>query len=100
MKGQYYLSLINHPPTYQDNQNHPPLHKKSKIRYSYYMNTKPLTLLLIFLFLLSGNGFVYGQEPEVKKGYWESGKLKSETHYKNGQFVDPLTTWYENGNEL
>jgi len=39
------------------------------------MNTKPLTILLIFtfLFFLTGNRFVFGQEPEVKKAYWGSG---------------------------
>ena len=63
------------------------------------MNTKPLKLLLTitFLFLFSGNGFVYGQEPEVKKEYWENGKLKSETHYKNGKFDGPWIVWSESG---
>ena len=63
------------------------------------MNAKSLTILLsfTFLFFLSGNGFVYGQEPEVKKEYWGNGKLKSETHYKNGKLHGPLTEWYKNG---
>jgi antitoxin component YwqK of YwqJK toxin-antitoxin module len=30
-------------------------------------------------------GSVYGEELEVKKTYWEKGKLKIETHYKNGK---------------
>jgi hypothetical protein len=33
------------------------------------------------------SGSVYGQE-EVKKEYWDNGKLKSETH-KNVEFVPP-----------
>jgi len=28
---------------------------------------------------------VFGQEEEVKKEYWDKGKLKSEIHYKNGK---------------
>jgi antitoxin component YwqK of YwqJK toxin-antitoxin module len=27
---------------------------------------------------------VYGEEPGVKKEYWDSGKLKKEPHWKNG----------------
>jgi len=60
------------------------------------MKTKPLTFLfsLTFLFLFSGS--VYGQE-EVKKEYWDNGKLKSETHYKNGNLDGRTTEWYEDG---
>ena len=47
------------------------------------MKTKPTLLLaLTFLFLFSGS--VYGEE-EVKKEYHDNGKLKNETHYKNGK---------------
>ena len=55
------------------------------------MKTKPLTFLfaLTFLFLFSGS--VYGQE-EVKKEYYDNGKLKSEKPY-NGL----ATWWYETG---
>jgi hypothetical protein len=55
------------------------------------MKTKPLIFLfaLSFLFLFSGS--VYGQE-EVKKEYWNNGKLKSEKPY-NGL----ATWWYETG---
>jgi len=51
------------------------------------MKTKPITFLLslTFLFLFSGNDFVYGEEPEVKREYWENGKLKREIHFKNGK---------------
>ena len=41
-----------------------------------------LLLALTFLFLFSGS--VYGQE-EVKKRYWDSGRLMTETPYKNGK---------------
>ena len=51
-------------------------------------------IILPFLFLFSGS--VYGQE-EVKKKYWDNGKLKSETHYKNGQKDGLETWWYESG---
>jgi antitoxin component YwqK of YwqJK toxin-antitoxin module len=53
----------------------------------------PLTFLLslTFLFLFSGCG------EEVKKEFYESGKLLSETHYKNGEEEGLVTYWYENG---
>ena len=47
------------------------------------MKTK-LTFLLLLTFLFLFSGSVYGQE-EVKKEYYDNGKLKSETHYKNGK---------------
>ena len=47
------------------------------------MKTK-LTFLLSLTFLFLFSGSVYGQE-EVKKEYWDNGKLKKETHYKNGK---------------
>jgi hypothetical protein len=37
---------------------------------------KPLTFLLSLTFLFLFSGSVYGEEPEVKKEYWENGKLK------------------------
>jgi hypothetical protein len=46
-----------------------------------------LTFLLSLIFLFLFGGSVYGQE-EVKKEYWDNGKLKSETH-KNVEFVRP-----------
>jgi antitoxin component YwqK of YwqJK toxin-antitoxin module len=48
------------------------------------MKTKPLTFLLALTFLFLFSGSVSGQE-EVKKEYWENGKLKYETPYKNGK---------------
>ena len=44
----------------------------------------PLTSLLSLTFLVLFSGSVYGQE-EVKKEYYDNGKLKRETHYKNGK---------------
>ena len=63
------------------------------------MHSKPLTLLLILflLFPFSGNGFVFGEEPEVKREYWGEGKLKSERHYKDGKADGFLTIWHKNG---
>ena len=57
---------------------------------------KPLTFLLALTFLFLFSGSVYGQE-EVKKEYWDNGKLKSETHYKNGENDGPKTVWYKSG---
>ena len=45
---------------------------------------KKLTFLLALTFLFLFGGSVFGQE-EVKKEYYENGKLKGETHYKNGK---------------
>jgi antitoxin component YwqK of YwqJK toxin-antitoxin module len=44
---------------------------------------KKLTFLLALIFLFLFSGSIFGQE-EVKKEYWDNGKLKSESHYKDG----------------
>jgi len=56
------------------------------------MKTKPLTFLLSLTFLFLFSGSVFGQE-EVKKEYWDNGKLKSEIHYKNGEKDGLETNW-------
>ena len=63
------------------------------------MNTKLLTLLLsiTFLFFFSGIGYVYGEETEVRRGYWDNGELKSEASFKSGKLDGKATAWYENG---
>ena len=59
------------------------------------MNKKLTFLLaLTFLFLFSGNSF--GGE-EVKREYWDNGKLKTESHYKNGKKEGLETGWDEYG---
>ena len=60
------------------------------------MKTKPLTFLLVLTFLFLFSGSVYGDE-EVKKEYFDNGKLKTETHYKNGKKDGVETWWYESG---
>ena len=47
------------------------------------MKTKPLTFLLALTFLFLFSSSVFSQETEVKKEYWENGKLKSEIHCGN-----------------
>ena len=64
------------------------------------MKSKPLTFLLALTFLFLFSGSVYGQETEVKKEYWDSGKLKSEFHYKNGQLEGLGTEWSPSGNKV
>jgi antitoxin component YwqK of YwqJK toxin-antitoxin module len=56
----------------------------------------PLTFLLslTFLFLFSGCG------GEVKREFYESGKLLSETPYKNGKAEGLATSWYETGEKM
>ena len=81
------------------------------------MNPKPLTFLLSLTFLFLFSGFVFGQEPEVKREYWDNGKLRteyhfmkglvtdwyksgkkeSESHYKNGKLDGLATIWYQDG---
>ena len=56
--------------------------------------TKPLTFILALTFLFLFSGSVFGQE-EVKKEYWENGKLRSETHYKNGKKDGLETSWWD-----
>ena len=46
------------------------------------MKTK-LTFLLALTFLFLFSGSVYGEEPEVKKEFYYSGKLMSEVPLKN-----------------
>jgi antitoxin component YwqK of YwqJK toxin-antitoxin module len=41
------------------------------------------------------SGSVYGEEPGVKKEYWDSGKLKKEHHWKNGIENVLRTEWSE-----
>ena len=61
------------------------------------MKPKPLTILLSLTFLFLFSGFVYGQEPEVKKEFWGNGKLKKETHSVSGEKNGLETVWYESG---
>ncbi len=56
----------------------------------------PLTFLLLLTFLFLFSGSVYGQE-EVKKEYYDNGKLKVETHYKDGKKDGLETEWHESG---
>jgi len=57
------------------------------------MNAKPLTFMLSLTFLFLFSGLVSGEEPEVKKKYWDNGKLRSEKHYKNGKLEGLRTGW-------
>ena len=61
------------------------------------MKTKPLTFLLALTFLFLFCGSVFGQESDVKKEYWNNGKLKSESHYKDGKLDGRKTEWHEDG---
>ena len=61
------------------------------------MKTKPITFILSLTFLFLFSGSVYGEEPEVKMEYYDSGKLKNESHFKNGQQEGLKTGWYESG---
>ena len=59
------------------------------------MKIKQLTFLLLLTFMFLFAGSLYGEEPEVKREYWDNGKLKSEVHYNGlGAF------WYRSGNKL
>jgi len=46
---------------------------------------KPLTILLSLAFLFAFSDFVFSEEPEVRRGYWDNGELKSEAFFKNGK---------------
>ena len=59
--------------------------------------TKPLRYLLALTFPFLFSGSVFGQETEVKKEYWDNGKLKSEEHYKDGKKNGLWTEWDEDG---
>ena len=68
------------------------------------MNTKPLTFLLALTFLFLFSGCVSNKKPElvsikttgdkisVVKKYWDNGKMKNETHYKDGEIYS-VTIW-------
>ena len=60
--------------------------------------SKTLLFSLVFLFLFGGS--VFGEEPEVKKEFYDSGKLKLETHYINGKKEGLETGWTEWGTKL
>ena len=51
--------------------------------------------LLTLTFLFSGS--IYGEKPEVYKEYWDNGKLKKETHYKDEKLEGVETQWWKNG---
>ena len=55
---------------------------------------KSLTFLLALTFLFL---FSCSQEIEVKKEYWDDGKLKSEIYYKDGKREGLATWWHKNG---
>jgi antitoxin component YwqK of YwqJK toxin-antitoxin module len=64
--------------------------------------TPPLTVILLFL----GNSLVFGEEPEVKREFYDSGKLMSETlRTPQGFYFEGIKeksdilerTWWENG---
>ena len=57
----------------------------------------PLTFLLSLTFLFLFSGSVYGEEPEVKRKFYDNGKLEHEIHYKNGKAEGLATWWYESG---
>jgi antitoxin component YwqK of YwqJK toxin-antitoxin module len=58
---------------------------------------KQLTFLLslTFLFLVGCSG--NDEEPEVKKKFYDNGKLLSEVQIKNGKEEGLGTWWYESG---
>ena len=58
---------------------------------------KPLSYLLSLTCLFLFVDFVYAEEPEVTREYWDNGKLKKETYYKNGKEEGVITVWYKNG---
>jgi hypothetical protein len=57
---------------------------------------KKLTFLLELTFLFLFSGSVFGQE-EVKKEYWDNGKLKGDIHWKDGEKEGLKTLWFESG---
>jgi hypothetical protein len=57
---------------------------------------KKLTFLLSLTFLFLFSGSVSGQE-EVKKEYWDNGKLKGDIHWKDGEKEGLKTLWFESG---
>ena len=61
---------------------------------------KQLAFLFALTFLFLFSGFAFGQETEVKKEYWNNGKLKSETHYKNGKQEGLKTTWDDDSRKI
>ena len=60
-------------------------------------NETPLTFLLALTFLFLFSGSVYGGEPEVKRKFYDNGKLEHEIHYKSGKAEGLATWWYESG---
>jgi len=58
---------------------------------------KSLTFILsiTFLFLVGCSG--NGEEPEVKKEFYDNGKLLNKFHIKNGKQEGLTTEWYESG---
>jgi antitoxin component YwqK of YwqJK toxin-antitoxin module len=58
---------------------------------------KSLTFILSITFLFLAGCSGNGEEPEVKKEFYDNGKLLSEFHIKNGKEEGLTTKWYESG---
>ena len=57
---------------------------------------------MLFTFLLLSYGSLYGESlygerQKISREYWDNGKLKKETHFKNGKEEGRVTVWYKNG---
>ena len=61
------------------------------------MKTKLNIFLLSLSFLFLFSSFVYGDEPEAKREYYDNGKLKSVIYYKREIKEKLGTYWYESG---
>lgn len=63
------------------------------------MNTKLLTFLrsLISRFSFLELVLVMSKELEIKRKYWENGKLETAVLYVNGKKEGLATSWYESG---
>lgn len=55
--------------------------------------------LLVTLFFASCNNTVQpvATDDGTQRSYWDNGRLKSESHYVDGQLDGPYKTWYANG---
>ena len=63
-----------------------------------YFTVLAFCCLVIYGFVgLFNNLGKEGDEPEVKREYLDNGKLRSETHYKDGKKEGLHTVWYKTG---
>ena len=61
--------------------------ERKKINGVIQLMNKKLRFILVLSFILCFSGSSYCEEPEVKKEFWDNGKLKKQLQYANNNNI-------------